>query len=170
MKRFAPSSASSFDFNSNTAYPPTTSLASVKGPSVVVSCPRETRMRVLIDVGASPPLAIIVPFLLASSPSLAMASISSLGGAAIFSADLTSIMNRIATPLLCIFVFLFQSCIPGRFRPGVQPCCTVTSNSGPQNRHERHHLSIPQFGGQNLGALRLGSCGHISAGILALSE
>src|SRR2546425_7528679 len=34
MKRNAPSIASAFDFSSKTAYPPTTSLASVKGPSI----------------------------------------------------------------------------------------------------------------------------------------
>src|SRR5271166_3790090 len=95
MKRRAPSSASSFDFNSKTAYPPTTSLASVKGPSILVNCPPETRTRVLIAVGASPPLATIVPDLAASSLSFAMASISSLGGGPEFSACLTIIMNRI---------------------------------------------------------------------------
>src|SRR5216684_371051 len=95
MKRFAPSIASSFDFSSKTAYPPTTSLASVKGPSTVVTCPRERRTRVLAAVGESPPLSRIVPALTASSLSFAIASISSLGGAPLFSADLTSIMNRI---------------------------------------------------------------------------
>src|SRR5882724_8501455 len=100
MKRVAPSIASSFDFSSKTAYPPTTSLASVKGPSIAVTCPRERRMRVLAAVGESPPLSRIVPALTASSLSFAIASISSLGGAPLFSADLTSIMNRmVISPL-----------------------------------------------------------------------
>src|SRR5438094_181575 len=45
-----------------------TSLASVKGPSTLVSCPPESRTRVLTAVGASPPLATIVPALTASWP------------------------------------------------------------------------------------------------------
>src|SRR5437773_12071421 len=46
MKRTAPSIASSFDFSSNSAQPPTTSLASVKGPSVTLICPPESRTQV----------------------------------------------------------------------------------------------------------------------------
>src|ERR1700724_3760993 len=95
MKCNADSIASFFDLNSRTAYPPTTSLASVKGPSIVVSCPRESRTRVLIAVGARPPFATIAPALVASSLSFAIASMSSLGGGPEFSADLTIIMNRI---------------------------------------------------------------------------
>src|SRR5712691_1991387 len=95
MKRNAPSVASFFDFNSKTAYPPTISMASVNGPSIAVTCPRESRTRVLTAVGASPPLATIVPALTASSLSFAIASMSSLGGGPEFSACLTNIMNRI---------------------------------------------------------------------------
>src|SRR6267143_2860213 len=135
MKRFAPSSASSFDFNSNTAYPPTTSLASVKGPSVVVSCPRETRTRVLIAVGANPPLAIIVPFLFASSLSFAMASISSLGGRPLFSPDLTSIMNRIVTSPFDL------GCEPrSRQYWPVEPGSNYASNKKPRNRQLERSL------------------------------
>ena len=97
MKRCAPSMASSFDFKSKIAYPPMTSLASVKGPSIFVSCPRESRMRVLTAVGASAPLATLVPALFASCPSLSMASINAWGGRPELSDDLTIIMNRIVT-------------------------------------------------------------------------
>src|SRR5437588_1850874 len=95
MKRNAPSIASFFDFNSKTAYPQTTSMASVKGPSIAVTCPLERRTRVLTAVEASPPLEIIVPALTASWPSLSMASINAWGGGPDLSADLTIIMNRI---------------------------------------------------------------------------
>src|SRR6266576_3269481 len=64
-------------------------------PSIAVTCPRQRRTRVLTAVGASPPLATMVPALTASSLSFPMASISSLGGWPKFSACLTSIMNRI---------------------------------------------------------------------------
>src|SRR5437899_6660958 len=101
MKRSAPSIASSLDFKSKIAYPPMTSLASVNGPSISVSCPRESRTRVLAAVGASPPLATIVPALTASRPSLSIASIKAWGGRPELSEDLTIIMNRIVTsPLI----------------------------------------------------------------------
>ena len=54
-------------------------------------------MRVLTAVGASPPLATIVPALFASCPSLSMASINAWGGRPELSDDLTIIMNRIVT-------------------------------------------------------------------------
>src|SRR6202021_1224259 len=80
MKRLAPSIASSFDFNSKIANPPTTSLASAKGPSTAFTCPRESRTRALFAIGDRPPHAIIVPDFSASSPSFAIASRNSLGG------------------------------------------------------------------------------------------
>src|SRR5882672_6603687 len=95
MKRTAPSIASCFDFSSNCAYPPITSLASVNGPSMTETFPPESRTRVLCAVGASPPLPSIVPFLTASSLRISMASMSSLGGGPEFSPCLTSIMNFI---------------------------------------------------------------------------
>src|SRR6516165_108962 len=98
MKFTADSIASSLDLNSKTANPPTTSLDSANGPSIVVSFPRERRTRELIAVGASPPLWSIRPALVASSAILPMASISALGGGPEFSADFTNIMNRIAVP------------------------------------------------------------------------
>src|SRR6267154_1700268 len=140
MKCFALSMASSFDLNSSTAYPPTTSLASVKGPSIAVTCPRESRTRVLLAVGASPPLATIVPALTASSPSFAIASMNSLGGGPKFSACLTIIMNCIGTPLLCVLFCASELHFRG-LRPGGQPCSTVPSNSTPRNR-PRHSATI----------------------------
>src|SRR6266849_3835779 len=95
MKRTADATASSFDFNSNCAYPPTISLASVKGPSVTVTLPPESRTRAPSAVGPSPPPPSMEPFLLASSLSFEMASINSLGGGPERSADLTIIMNFI---------------------------------------------------------------------------
>src|SRR6516164_5613419 len=96
MKLTADSIASSLDLNSKTANPPMTSLDSMNGPSIVVSFPRERRTRELIAVGASPPLWSIRPTLVASSAILPMASMNALGGGPEFSADFTSIMNRIA--------------------------------------------------------------------------
>src|ERR1700674_424607 len=130
MKRNAPSSASCFDFNSKIANPPMTSLASVKGPSIVVSCPRESRTRWLTAVGASPPFATIVPSLTASSAITAIASISSLGGAPEFSPCLTIIMNRI---VISPFDFGLRAAPSGEFHPAV-PLSIYTSNEAPRNR------------------------------------
>src|SRR5437870_8938321 len=135
MKRNAPSIASFFDFNSKTAYPPTTSLASVKGPSIAATCPRESRTRVLTAVGASPPLATIVPALTASSLSFAIASMSSLGGGPEFSACLTNIMNRIV-----LSPFSFR--LGAKFLDGVRrlnPGSTYASNRRQQDRQ------VPQY-------------------------
>src|SRR4051794_13378334 len=101
MNSFAPAMASSFDASSKIAYPPTTSLASENGPSTTFSLPPDTRTFVDIAVGASPPELTIVPFLLASAPSLSIASINAFGGIPWFSACFTSIMNRISL-LLCM--------------------------------------------------------------------
>src|SRR5258708_35531201 len=144
MKAMAPSSASFFDCNTRTENPPTASLAWVKGPSIAGPCPLESRTLVLVALEASPPLTTIVPALTASSPSFAITSMNPLGGGPWFSECLTIIMNRIATPLLCIFVFFLQGCIPGRHRPGGQPCSTVTSNSSPQNRQLERSFSRPR--------------------------
>src|SRR5260370_7115254 len=77
------------------------SLAYAKGPSVTVTFPLERRTRAPSAVGPSPPPPIMLPALLASSLSLSMASISSLGGWPKRSADLTIIMNFMVTsPLL----------------------------------------------------------------------
>src|SRR6185369_4362812 len=104
MKRRVLSMASSLDFNSNTAYPPNTSLASVNGPSVTVIFPPAKRTREPAAVGPSPPVSIISPDFIASSASFPMASISSLGGGPEFSGALTIIKNRIVILLLLCYV------------------------------------------------------------------
>src|SRR5437667_2615987 len=140
MKRNAPSIASFFDFNSKTAYPPTTSLASVKGPSIAATCPRESRTRVLTAVGASPPLATIVPALTASSLSFAIASMSSLGGGPEFSACLTNIMNRIV-----ISPFSFR--LGAKFLDGV---CRLNLGSTYASNEKQQVRQVPQFFLRNL--------------------
>src|SRR5207249_1044708 len=77
----ADSMASSRELASSTAYPPTTSLASVNGPSVTVSLPPARRTRALAELGASPPVSTTEPSRIESSTSLAMASSSAWGGA-----------------------------------------------------------------------------------------
>src|SRR5215472_3932837 len=76
-----------------------TSLASVKGPSITLTLPPESRTRAPCAVGPSPPPPIIVPAFVASLASASMASINSFGGGPCFSACLTNIMYRIF-PLL----------------------------------------------------------------------
>src|SRR5215467_12270582 len=56
MNSTALCTAASLELNSITAYPPTTSFASVNGPSITASFPPESRTRELIAVGAKPPL------------------------------------------------------------------------------------------------------------------
>src|ERR1700686_1733719 len=166
MKRNAPSIASFFDFKSKTAYPPTTSLASVKGPSSAVTLPPESRTRVLAAVGASPPLAIIVPALTASSLSFAMASMSSLGGGPeYFSACLTSIINRIVTPLLCVFVFRFGAGFPDGVDRACNPGSTVTSNVDPRNRQGPEE-TLADVNAAASRARRSACCSRVGTGVL----
>src|SRR5260370_14601744 len=144
MKAMAPSSASFFDLYSRTANPPTTSLASVKGPSIARTFPFESRTRVLVAVEASPPLTTIVPALTASSPSFAITSMNPFGGGPWFSECLTIIMNHIATPLLCIFVFALQGCIPGRLRPGGNPALLLRRTQAHKIDSSSEHCSRPR--------------------------
>src|SRR5277367_5456497 len=95
MKPIAPCTASSFDFSSNSAYPPIISLASVNGPSITVTRPPESRTLAPAAVGSSPPLPSSVPALIASSVSLPIASINSFGGMPCASLCFTIIMYRI---------------------------------------------------------------------------
>src|ERR1700692_3156962 len=97
MKRLAHSTASALDFTSKTANPPITSLASEKGPSVTVSLPPVSRSRAPAALGMRPPVSTNTPALVASSPSLSIASISAFGGgpSGEFSVVLTMFMNRI---------------------------------------------------------------------------
>src|SRR5262249_27691107 len=64
----------------NIAYPPTSSLASLNGPSITVSFPRPTRTRAPRELGSRPPMSTSVLDRIASSVSLPMAAISSGGG------------------------------------------------------------------------------------------
>src|SRR5713101_1289038 len=105
----------------------------------------------------------MLPALLASWLSLSMASISSLGGWPKRSADLTIIMNFMVTsPLLLVFI---RSRV---FRGGrrLNLGSTEASNERQRNRHERHHLLIPQCVRAHRVARRLGLCGRIGARIL----
>src|SRR5580658_1685369 len=117
MKYRAPSTASSFDFSSKSAYPPIISLASVNGPSVTLIRPPESRTLTPAAVGSSPPLPSSVPFLIASSDSLPMASINSLGGMPSASLCFTIIMYRIVTSP-CV-LRLVNHFLPGH--PNQQP-------------------------------------------------
>ncbi len=102
MKRVVHFNISVFDGASKMAKPPTTSLASVKGPSVTVTLPSESRTRAPAEVGCRPtPSTITQPALPASCTSWSMASKNALDGMpAIPSIDLTNEMNRIVvTPL-----------------------------------------------------------------------
>src|SRR5260221_585588 len=85
---------SCLELNSKMACPPTSSLGSAKGPSREVILPCERRTRVLMAEGARPPVSIMVPALVVSWASLAMASIRAFGGGPACSADFTSIMKR----------------------------------------------------------------------------
>src|ERR1700687_5196448 len=133
MKRTADLTASSLDFSSNCAYPPTISLASVKGPSITETFPPESRTRAPSAVGPSPPLPIIVPVFSASWLSLAIASINSLGGNPDLSADLTIIMNRIVKYLLFFKLLAGFPLGLDRLNPG----STYASNGALRNRHGR---------------------------------
>src|ERR1700719_3483615 len=81
--------------------------------------------------GAKPPLSIMEPSLLASSPSLEIASINSFGGGPEFSVDLTNIMKRIVG-LLC----LVGSRVAGELRPG-DPSSHNRSNGRRRERQPR---------------------------------
>src|SRR5216684_5801703 len=144
MKAMAPSSASFFDLYSRIANPPMTSLASVKGPSIAFICPLESRTRVLAAVAASPPLTTIVPALTASSPSFAITSMNPFGGGPWFSECLTIIMNRIATPLLCIFVFFLQGCIPGAIDLEANPALLLRRTQPHKTDNSINHYSRPR--------------------------
>src|SRR6266851_8495129 len=73
--------------------------------------------------------------LTASSLSFAMASINGLGGKPHFSADLTIIMNRMVTPLLCVFLFFHsRAAFPNGLNRECDSGSTGTSNSRPLNR------------------------------------
>src|ERR1700686_4916616 len=72
--------ASSLEFARRMANPPTTSLASVKGPSVTVTFPFELRTRAPKAVGRQPSVASSQPAFMPSSTSLPILAISSCEG------------------------------------------------------------------------------------------
>src|SRR5580692_12111782 len=109
------------------------SLASVKGPSITVTFPPESRTRAPCAVGKSPPLPSIVPALVSSSAAFAIASINDFGGGPCFSACLTIIMNRIVISPLSVFGWGAEFS-DGFDRPDLGSI--YTSNDGQQNRHE----------------------------------
>src|SRR5215469_8208477 len=138
MKRTADSIASSFDFNSNCAKPPMTSLASVNGPSVTLSFPPEIRTRAPCAVDRSPPSAInVLPSFASSSMSLPMASINALGTGPWFSACLTIIMYRIETaPFVLEFVSRDEPAGLCAEHGPKSPCSVDTSNQQSRIRPE----------------------------------
>src|SRR5882672_1372721 len=99
------------------------SFASVKGPSVTVTLPLDTRTRVLCAVGARPPVLIMEPSLTLDSTSLSIAAIRAGGGAPGFSPCLTIIMNRIVLSLSFI-VIRFWAAFDG-FDASLQYCVEV---------------------------------------------
>src|SRR4029077_10060836 len=108
MNRVVHFSISAFDGASKIAKPPTTSLASVNGPSVTDTLPSESRTRAPAEVGCSPtPSTMMQPALPASCTSWSMASRNAFGGIpAIPSIDLTNEINRIVvSPLQSLIRF-----------------------------------------------------------------
>src|SRR5216117_4082310 len=95
--------ASAFDFTWISQYPPITSLASAKGPSVTLGFPRENETRVPIEGGWRPSSASSTPALVSASLYFVIsATISALGmapGSAFsYPWGIISIMNRIVVP------------------------------------------------------------------------
>src|SRR5277367_527672 len=133
MKRTAPCTASSLEANSNCAKPPMTSLASVNGPSVTVTCPPERRTRAPCAVGVSPPLPSMVPACTASAESFAIASINGCGRNPCPSLCLTIIMNfMVVSPLSSVM----SSVLDGAGRPDVGSI--YTSNEDRENRQAKN--------------------------------
>src|SRR5260370_6024076 len=97
MKARAPAIASSRDAHAITAYPPITSLASLKGPSITVSLPPALLTRKPLALAPRPPVWISEPSLSESAMSLPIASWSACGTGPWFSADFTIDMNGMLT-------------------------------------------------------------------------
>src|SRR5262245_259816 len=99
--RFTHAMASCFEDTLKIAYAPTTSRSDANGPSLVAIAPPCSRTRAPAAVGSSPAVSTNTPACAASPASLAMACMSSGGGAPTFdlSEDLVSVMNRIGPSL-----------------------------------------------------------------------
>jgi hypothetical protein len=97
MNRLPSSIAASFDGKLRIAYPPTSSLASLKGPSVKVTFPLAALTFPPIALGMSPPASTSSPPTRGNSAVSLSIAASSLGGGGpkVFSSPFTSIMNRI---------------------------------------------------------------------------
>src|SRR5260370_23488012 len=87
--------ASALEFARRMAHPPTTSLASVKGPSVTVTFPLDLRTRAPRALGKQPSVANSHPAFMPSSISLPIAVISSCEGGVFLSTDLYMLRNFI---------------------------------------------------------------------------
>src|SRR6266516_236277 len=88
-----------------------TSLASVKGPSVTVILPLDSRARAPRAVGPRPPIPTITPCLLPSSPSFTILSMSAGDGCAPVSRVFTIVMNRMLFPR-ALFVLCDRRALP----------------------------------------------------------
>src|SRR5215469_1714023 len=95
----ASSIASSFEFALRMANPPTTSLASVNGPSVTLNLPPARRTRAPSDEGRQPSVDNSQPAFMPSSISFPIATISSCVGGVFRSTDLYILRNRMAVSL-----------------------------------------------------------------------
>src|SRR5262252_361122 len=102
----------------------------MKGPSVTVTRPPESRTRAPCAVGPKPPFPSMVPALTSSCAKIAIASINSLGGGPWLSACFTIIMNLIVvSPHFELGIWAFQQLL--------EPGCISTTNERLQNRHLR---------------------------------
>src|SRR5205807_6943860 len=124
--------ASALEFARRIANPPTTSFASVKGPSVTVTFPLELRTRAPSALGRQPSVANSQPALKPSSTSLPILAISSCEGGTPRSADLYILRNRmIVSPRFRIFEF--RARLPCAHERDLIPA-HCTSNDAPRNR------------------------------------
>src|SRR5215510_5905163 len=97
-----------------TAIPPTTSLASVKGPSVTLNLPSVRRTRAPFELGRQPSVASSFPDFKPSSTSFPILAISScVGGVPSGLLDLYKHRNRM-TYLLYRFEFVSRASVPDR--------------------------------------------------------
>src|SRR5579859_3973693 len=93
--RLVHSMASALSRHSISAQPPTSSLASVKGPSTTVNLPPFSETMAPSEVGEMPPVATMTPALVASSTNLPISSYSSgRGGSVGVSASLARVYPR----------------------------------------------------------------------------
>src|SRR5579859_1667645 len=132
--------ASCLEFAFRIAKPPTTSLASVNGPSVTVIPPLDLRTRAPKALGKQPSVATSQPAFIPSSTNFPMRAISSFEGGVFLSADLYKLRNFINPPGLDFgaasrtgqsFDSRFETLGPAK------PLPTNTSNNPRQNRQRK---------------------------------